>query len=126
MKCSLTFAMFHGICSMPGGDRDKEEALAVATAFFYLENAARDKRTHSGKLPQPIFRAFMSMMFQYTYKGYRDWVLYQTDSNYKQGMIDYLVPQNTGAFLGSANVDVAGILENIKSSLGGGVQVVIQ
>lgn len=100
--------------------RNIEEALAVACSYLSLWGNRRDKRTLESKVSIEVFEEFLRIRFSYKKAGYRDWVNYQSEEDFLDGITQYLAPQSPTKFLSSNEVNVGGIVREMQESVGCG------
>ena len=93
-------------------DRFTEEALAVAWSYHQLQELRRSWQTKEARLASPFYYELMRGMYRYTSPGYRDWVHYQTEADFRYGLVNYLGPQKAW-FLESSGINVANVLLRI-------------
>jgi len=94
-----------------------EEALAVAWSYHQVEEEHKDARTTVGKLYLPVYRELIARIYRYSSPGYRDWVNYQTASDFEHGLVDYINPPHA-AFLEQNGIDLSRLLLGMQRELG--------
>lgn len=90
-------------------DRNIEEALAVAWSRKKLQELRAVWSTKEARLSSPIYHKLLISMYRYTSKGYRDWVLYQSDAEFLTAVAEYLGGPNKD-FLEKSGIDVGQVL----------------
>lgn len=93
-------------------DRNIEEALAVAWSRKKLQELRAVWSTKEARLATPIYHELLISMYRYTSKGYRDWVLYQSDAEFLTAAAEYLGGPNKD-FLVKSGIDVGQVLLSV-------------
>ncbi|MGO9613753.1 MAG: hypothetical protein ACLPX5_12060 [Dissulfurispiraceae bacterium] len=90
--------VFHFNCdvlhSLFGGHYDKylEEALAVAYSRMQVISLRANANSTIGRLNPVLYNFVLRTAYRYTSQGYRDWVNYPDEVNFKAGLIQYIQP----------------------------------
>lgn len=73
-------------------DKFQEEALAVAYSRLMLQRDRSSANTQIGRMNAALYNRAIEYSFQYTSEGYRDWVHYNDEVRFKNGLLDYIKP----------------------------------
>ena len=112
---------FHHFCDVcshmfgSGFHRYMEEALAVAWSYHSIGWARSDGRTCESRLPKHIYNELMDRIYQYTARGYRDWINYKDKESLEFGILDYLPPPDRN-FLVNSGVPLGKLITHMMYS----------
>jgi hypothetical protein len=105
-------------------DPFKEEALAVAYARQQILLSRANGNSQIGRLDGVIFHTVLREAFQYRSLGYREWVNFSDEWDFKQGLLDYFSPGGY-QFLRQNNVPVEDLLYPVLGRVSGYLERVV-
>ena len=112
---TYTHEQFHHFCDVArylcGSTKDRmtEEALAVAWSYRQVQAQRGTWQSKEARLSSPFYSEMMRRMYRYTGPGYRDWVQYQTEDDFLDGIARYLGSAHKD-FLSTSGLNVGRIL----------------
>lgn len=75
-------------------EKNTEEALAVAYSHLMTAAERASSNTQLGRANAVLFNHAFELAYRYTSPGYQDWVHYADVIRFKNGLLDYMKPNN--------------------------------